>query len=154
MNKTFLFDLGAVLLFPKDINYKGKLNPLHKELSKKKDYKFLDHFELNHQLLSYLSSIKSKFNLYMLTSGTIQNEPEIKEDLDKVFSEIFSTKELGFTKLDANGYLTVSKIINKDPKEITFVDDSELNCTAAKNAGMKIVIFKNNSQIINFLNKQ
>ena len=79
MITAIIFDFSRVLLFPKDKNYKGKLNALHRELSKKPDYDVLENFEFNDELLSYLDKIKNKIDLYVFTTGIIQDSPKIKK---------------------------------------------------------------------------
>ena len=71
MIATIIFDLSRVLLFPKNKNYKGKLNALHRELSKKPDYDVLKNFEFNDALLNYLDKIKGKVALYVFTTGIL-----------------------------------------------------------------------------------
>src|SRR3989344_5762920 len=106
MITTIIFDLSRVLLFPKDINYKGKLNALHEELSKKLGYDVLENFEFNEELLNYLDRIKKKVDLYVFTTGIIQNSPKIKSRLDKTFRDVFAAEELGLNKKDPKSYLT------------------------------------------------
>ena len=108
MIKAFLFDFSRTLLFPKDKNYTGGLNSLHKGLSENANYRFLDNFELNKELMDYLFSIKEKMSIYMFTSETIQETPEIKSGVSKVFSRIFSAKEMGMDKKDPETYKFIS----------------------------------------------
>ncbi len=142
MVKAFLFDFSRTILFPKDKNYKGELNALHKELSSQADYVFLDHFELDNGLLSYLETIKDKYELYIFTSGSIQNAPEIKPRIDQIFKRIFSSEEIGLSKKDPEAYEYISSQIGKTPDEVLFVDDSEANIEAAKQARMNVVLYK------------
>ena len=77
MIRAIVFDFSRVLLFPKDSGYTGSLNERHRELSKRGDYKLLEHFSLNEELLSYLDKIKGRYDLYVFTSETIQDSPEL-----------------------------------------------------------------------------
>lgn len=142
MIKAFLFDFSRTILFPKDKNYGGELNALHKALSKQNDYNFLDHFKLDEGLLSYLETIKDKYELYIFTSGSIQNAPEIKSRLDKIFKKIFSAEGIGFSKKDPKAYEYISDQIGITPDEVIFVDDSEPNIEAAKQAKMNVFLYK------------
>lgn len=148
MISTLLCDLGTVILFAKDSNYKGKLNPLHKTLSDNKNYSFLDHFFLNEELLNFLEKFRQEIEIFMLTGGTIQNAPEIKPKLDKVFKKVYSAKDLNLTKKDPNLYLQMAELLNKKPSEILFIDDLKANCAAAKEAGLKTIRYINNDQVI------
>jgi len=147
--KAFLFDFSRTLLFPKDKNYTGGLNSLHKGLSENANYRFLDNFELNKELMDYLFSIKEKMSIYMFTSETIQETPEIKSGVSKVFSRIFSAKEMGMDKKDPETYKFISNELKLEPNEIVFVDDNSKNIEAAKKAGINVFQYKNNSVIDN-----
>ncbi|KKR26994.1 MAG: seg [Microgenomates group bacterium GW2011_GWC1_39_7b] len=149
MIKAFLFDFSRTLLFPKDKNYTGGLNSLHKGLSENANYRFLDNFELNKELMDYLFSIKEKMSIYMFTSETIQETPEIKSGVSKVFSRIFSAKEMGMDKKDPETYKFISNELKLEPNEIVFVDDNSKNIEAAKKAGINVFQYKNNSVIDN-----
>lgn len=143
MVKALLFDFSRTLLFPKDKNYEGELNALHKELSKQKEYKFLDHFELDENLLKYLESIKNKYPLYIFTSGSIQNAPEIKLKLDNIFTKIYSAEDFDLSKKDPKAYIYIAKQIDVHPDEVLFIDDSKSNIEAAKEIGMNIFLYNN-----------
>lgn len=144
-----LLDLGAVILFPKDRDYKGKLNPLYAELSQKPNFNFSDHFELNTPLLNHLSSLKEAgLTLYMVTEGTIQNVPDIKLQLEAVFTKIFSGKEFGLSKQDPELYHEIVKKIGTEAKSIVFIDDSSGNIAAAKEAGFATIHHQTNDETI------
>lgn len=134
MIKTLLFDLSRTLLFPANKDYTGELNKLHSELSSKPNYSFFENFQLDEGIMSYLKSIKDKYELYMFTSGSIQDAPEIKRRLDEVFKKIYSSEEIGLSKKDPKAYEYVAKDIGMAPDEILFIDDLETNVKAAKTA--------------------
>ena len=98
MVNTLLFDFSRVILFPKDKAYIGDLNPLHAELRKNPGYRFLDYFELNIDLMRFLREIKSKYELYIFTSGSIQDAPEIQPEIREVFAKVYSAERIGYSK--------------------------------------------------------
>lgn len=152
MIKALLFDFAKVLLFNKDRNYHGGLNDLNNLLSKKNpDYSFLAAFELNTELLNFLEKIKTKIPVYMFTSETIQERPEVAGEIVKVFSKIYSAKKIGIAKTNPEAYKFIAKDLNLLPEEILFVDDNNTNVQAAILAGMKVVQYKDNSQILLYL---
>ncbi len=153
MITTLLFDLARVLLFPTDKTYKGGLNALHKNLSKEQNYSFLSTFELNKELLNYLNTIKSIKELYIFTSGSIQNAQEIRGELDSIFRKIFSAEELGFSKKDPHVYTRIAESIGKNPEEILFIDDSLENIESAKKAKLKTLHFHGAEELMEYLNK-
>ena len=141
MIRAFLFDLSRTLLFPVDTEYKGELNKLHSELSLDPNYNFLDYFSLDKSTLNYLSSIKGKYDLYIFTSGSIQNDPAIKPELENVFKKIYSAEKIGLSKKDPKSYEFIAKDIGRTPDEILYIDDSEVNIKAAKMAHYNTVLF-------------
>ncbi len=100
MITTLLFDFSRVLLFPKNSEYQGMLNPLHAGNFTKSDYHFFDYFELNEELLGYLEKIKDKFGLNIFTTGNIQNAPEVRERINPIFKRVFAAGEMGVSKKD------------------------------------------------------
>lgn len=87
---NLLFDFSRVLLFPKDPTYTGSLNGLYKEHKNDPDFNFFHYFELNEELLTYLDGIKDKANLYIFTSESIQDAPEIAPRVAEVFKQVYS----------------------------------------------------------------
>lgn len=142
MIKAIIFDLSRTLLFPRDSGFKGELNAFHSEHKKEPDYQFLDHFKLNEELLTSLRGIKSKYNLYIFTSGSIQNAPEIKPRLDEIFKKIYSSEVIGLGKKDPEAYSFIAKDIGVRPFEILFIDDSKNNLQAAKQADLNVRHYK------------
>jgi len=151
--KILLFDLSRTLLFPVDYNYKGELNELHREVLQKSNYNFLTNFRLDESMMSYLDSIKDKYGLYIFTSGSIQNAPEIKSRLNKTFNKIYSSIDFGLGKQDPKSYKYVANDIGVKPEEILFIDDLKDNIEAAKKAGLKTTQYKTRSQVIERISK-
>jgi len=147
MVNALLFDFARVLLFPTDKNYSGGVNDLHKKVSQNPDFKFFDYFVLNKELMNYLFSIKHKVPIYMFTSETIQNSTEIRDGVSKVFSKIFSAKEMGKSKTNPDTYRFIAGELNLDPSEILFVDDNSKNIEAANLAGLKTIRYTDNGVI-------
>lgn len=144
MIKAILSDFSRVILFPKDKTYAGSLNSLNKELIAKlgNDYPFLEYFEFNSELLNLYKWLKSKYNLYIFTSDTIQERPEAQLMLKPIFTEIFSAKDYSITKSESKSYLFLANKVNIKPDEILYVDDQEVNIKAAQEAGMQTILYK------------
>ncbi len=147
MISTLLFDFSRVLLFPKDKTYTGELNPLHRKLSTGFNYRIFDYFQLNEELLGFLNTKREEYGLYIFTTGTIQNVPEIQVKVRKVFLDIYSAEELGLSKKEPRGYLAIAEKIQKDPREILYVDDSLKNVQTAQTTGMQTIHFLSNEQV-------
>jgi HAD superfamily hydrolase (TIGR01549 family) len=150
--KAIVFDFSRVLLFHKDKDYQGGLNDLHRHESQHAGYNPFDHFVLNHELLDYLHSVKEYYPLYILTSETIQYAPEFQEYLRPLFKYIYSAQKLGMKKDEKKVYEHIAEEIQLRPEEVVFVDDLDKNLAAAKEAGMQVVKFTSNEEVMNVLN--
>lgn len=148
MIHILISDVSKVLLFPKDKNYQGSLNNLHKELSKNEDYKFFDHFELNLELLNFYKSLKNKVDLYIFTSETIQETPTLQEYFVPVFTKIFSALKMNISKKDPEAYEAIIKELNLNSDEIIYIDDNLENIKAAQKSGINVIQYLNNKQTI------
>jgi FMN phosphatase YigB (HAD superfamily) len=117
------------------------------------DYHFFDYFGLNKNLLSKLAEMKNKIQIYMITEGKIQNYPELKEKLEVVFDydKIYSTGQLGLDKKTPAAYEYVIKDLGIKPHEILFIDDSEENSKAARDAGLQVIQYESEFQTIKAL---
>lgn len=127
------------------------MNNLHRELKENESYYLFNYFELNNELLEFLKSLKGKFDLRVFTTDMIQNDPLIREKIDPIFSKIYSAKELGITKKVKESYAFIAKDSRVELKEIFFTDDTESNINAAKQAGLKTYLYKNNEDLIKIL---
>lgn len=152
MIRALLFDFSRVLLFPKDAGYAGALNELHKRLSVNPDYKLFDYFFLNEELMEYLEGTKDQVGLYLFTSETIQESPELLPRLNKLFRKTYSSLRVGLSKKDPEAYKFIAKDLELDLGDIVFVDDSEVNLEAAKEAGLRVVRYVDNEQIMKDIN--
>lgn len=152
MIKILLFDFSRVLLFPKDKNYTYGLNRLHKELFAQANYKIFDHFELNEELINYIDKLRNKVESCIFTTGIIQDSPEIAILLKPIFKKIYSSGKLGLSKQDSRSYLYIVQDLNIQPSEILFIDDTSINLETANQAGLQILQYVSNQQMMSFLN--
>lgn len=143
-----LFDFSKVLLFPRDDNYTGSLNTLYKEQVSQLNFNFFDYFKLNTVLLDYLKQHQNEMELYMFTSESIQNAPELQPYIKPVFKQIFSALDMPYSKKENKAYVEIANMLNASPSEITFIDDSAENINAAKIAGLNTIQFVANEDLL------
>lgn len=96
-------------------------------------------------------NLKGNFGLYIFTTGTIQNAPEIKPRLESIFNRIFSSIELGMLKDNPQAYDWVVRQINVTYPEALFIDDGDVNLNAARAAGLTTLKYRDNATLINQL---
>ncbi|PIR04190.1 MAG: hypothetical protein COV59_03330 [Candidatus Magasanikbacteria bacterium CG11_big_fil_rev_8_21_14_0_20_39_34] len=153
MLKAILSDLSRTLLFPVDENYTGKLNALHESLKEDPNYDIHKYFFLNEELLSFYKSINKHIDIYMFTTKYIQEWPPLKEQMNGIFKDIFSGARLNLKKDDPEAYNRIAEKIGLEPSEILFIDDSEANTDAAKEAGLFTILFESKQKAIIDLKK-
>lgn len=149
MIKAILFDFSRTLLNAKDPQYADSLNGLYKRISQQEGFNSLDHFEYNQKLLDFAAGLKEKLDLYIFTTGTIQDDIHLKSFIDGVFKRIFTVEEVGFLKDDKESYKVIANELSLLPEEILFTDDTEENIKAASEAGLKTIQFISQDQVIN-----
>ncbi len=142
MIKSLLFDFSRTLLFPKDTHYTGSLNELYRLKRDDINFNFFSYFELNNRAIDLLKPLKNKYKLAIFTSDSIQNDPEIYNQLSSVFSKIYSAKEIGFSKSDPRAYEFIINDLGLSPEEIIFIDDSKLNIDAASIAKLDTITYE------------
>ncbi|NTU74276.1 HAD-IA family hydrolase [Candidatus Roizmanbacteria bacterium] len=139
MTKAILCDFSRTLIFPKDQHYTGELNVLNDTMKTQPDYRPEDYFELNKEMLDYLSQLKKKVPLYIYTTGILQYEPVFYEVLNTVFKHIFTESEIGYKKTDPRAFAKIANLIDIKTDELVFIDDNEVNLDAAAQAGVTTI---------------
>lgn len=151
MITTVLSDFSYVLLFPKAQSYKDTLNGLYRQIIGQGKYNLFDYYVLNQELLKFYKSIRDEgISVNIFTAGVMQNDPQLRSYLG-FFDQIISAQDHDLSKADTESYRQIAKKLSKSETEIVFVDDSMLNVTAATEAGLTGLCYKNNSQIISEL---
>jgi HAD superfamily hydrolase (TIGR01509 family) len=143
-----LFDFSRVLLLPTDRSFTGSLNGLYKEHKNDTSFIFFNYYELNKELLNYLETHKKNTDKYIFTSETIQDAPEVAPIIKPIFKYIYTAIEIGIPKKDPGSFRFIVRSLNSLPDDILFIDDTEENISAAREAGLKTFLYKNNHEII------
>jgi FMN phosphatase YigB (HAD superfamily) len=152
MIKAIISDFSRVILFPRDVDYMGGLNEMHRKNVDKPGYNFWDHYVLNQELLDFYRKLKSNYPIYIFTTGKIQEYPELKAKLEGVFEGIYTVEDINNEKNVPNAYLSLLQLIKFKPEEVLFIDDIEENIKAAKDAGLNVHLYLDNKELINTIN--
>lgn len=111
-------------------------------------------FELNEELLDFLSRIKDKYPLYIFTnSKSLPTLPAIKKQLDPIFREVFFASDLNLNKDASVSYQKLAQVLSLPAQQLFFTDDNQNNVQAAQDAGWQAVHFQSTSQLLDHLNK-
>ncbi len=144
MISTLLSDFSRVWLFPKDKNYLGGLNELYDKLKKQGKFNFFDYFELNEELLTKVKDWNQKLEIYIFTTGHIQNTPGVIERVKPLVKGIYSAEDLPINKLSPEGFVYMAQLIGKKSEEILYIDDKAANLERAQQAGTAICLYTEN----------
>jgi HAD superfamily hydrolase (TIGR01509 family) len=152
MYKTLIIDFSRVLLFSnKDV---ASLNKHHENLSANvKDYRILDHFFVNDELLSFIKQLKGKVQVCLFTDGSLHDVPDIRGCIESAFDVMITAEEMGAKKNSPQTYLRLVEVLDVQPNEVLFVDDKIDNVEAAQKVGVAAVQFKDNKQVVAALHK-
>ena len=106
----------------------------------------------NDEMISYLRSLRDDrgLRLALLTNNVVEWEPRWRPvwDIDSMFELVVDSGFVGMRKPEPEIYeLTLSRL-GLPAKACVFVDDLELNCVAAREAGMAAVQFVDAAQAI------
>jgi HAD superfamily hydrolase (TIGR01509 family) len=154
MIKAILSDFSYVLLFPKEKSYSGTLNGLYSKLLQQKNYNYFGYYQLNNELIqTYQKYRKPELSVNIYTSGTVQEDSQVKEKIAPYFDNIFSAEKLNISKEDKYSYIKIADLLKLEPKEIVFIDDQDRFLDGARLAGLNVIKYKNNADTINKLNR-
>ena len=150
MIKAIVSDFSRTLLFAKDPHYTGSINKMYRELLNTQEFKFFDHYIWNKQLAEFYQDIKVTKNIpiYIFTTEKIQENSEVKKYTDQLFTTIYTIKDVGnITKDNPQAYKKLLELIKLSPGEVIFIDDSEVNVSAAKQVGLNCVMYTQLEQV-------
>lgn len=148
MIKALVTDFSRVLLSPREVDYAGGLNALHRDLTGRGDYDFWEYFQLNEELLEFYKTLGQKIRVYMFTSEYIQEHTALQPKLERVFVKVFSAARLNIKKSDSETYRVIAEKIGIKPEEILYIDDKQSNLDCAAETGMSVLRFDSNEQVI------
>lgn len=99
-------------------------------------------------LLGFITASKAKYDMALLSNisaqGLTSKLPQA--DLDKYFTVVVASEEVGLAKPDPRIYELTANRLGVDPSECIMIDDREDHCFGAKAAGMQAVQYRNFEQ--------
>jgi putative hydrolase of the HAD superfamily len=130
---------------------------LHAELGHRPElHRFRDiYFEAldpNEPMVELMRDLKRRrYRMALLTNNVREWEPLWRSMLpvDEIFELIVDSAFVGMRKPEREIYeLTVERLGGVTPADCIFIDDTDVNCDAARELGMSAVNFKSNEQAI------
>ena len=113
--------------------------------------RYFAHLRPNEPMLAFLRELRDRgYRLAMLTNNVREWEARWRAMLpvDELFEVVVDSAFVGLRKPDPAIYRLTCDRLGVAPDRCLFVDDVEVNCTAAADLGMAAVVFRSNEQAI------
>lgn len=124
----------------------GERPPLHRF---KETY--FDGLHPNREMIELARELSADHRMAILTNNVREWEPiwRAKLPVDEIFETVVDSAFVGMRKPDHAIYeLTLERLDGIAAEECLFIDDTEVNCDAARELGMRAVHFRDNAQAI------
>ena len=105
----------------------------------------------NHELIDYMRSLRERgLRMAICTNNVREWEPlwRSKLPVDEIFHEVVDSGFVGMRKPEPGIYELTLERLGLSAPECLFVDDTEINCQAARELGMAAVWFRSSEQAI------
>src|SRR5262245_21061400 len=113
---------------------------------------YFDALHPNEPMIELMRQAKEHgFRMGLLTNNVREWEPLWRGMLavDEIFEEVVDSGFVGMRKPDREIYdLTLERMGGPTPEECLFIDDTDVNCDAARDLGMSAVHYRDNEQAI------
>jgi putative hydrolase of the HAD superfamily len=112
---------------------------------------FFEHLQPNGELFAFMRTLHERgYKMAILTNNVREWEPLWRSMLpvDEIFELVVDSGFEGVRKPDRRIYEVTLDRLEVAPQAALFVDDTEVNCDAARELGMQAVWFRSNAQAI------
>ncbi len=113
--------------------------------------RYFEHLHPNEPMIDYMRELKGRgFKLAICTNNVREWEPlwRAKLPVDEIFDTVVDSGFVGTRKPEPRIYEITLERLDAEPGATLFVDDNELNCTAARGLGLSAVWFQSTEQAI------
>ena len=113
---------------------------------------YFEALDPNEPMVELMRDLKRRgYRMALLTNNVREWEPLWRSMLpvDEIFELVVDSGFVGCRKPEREIYdLTLERLGGTDPRECLFIDDTDVNCTAAEELGMSAVHYRHNDQAI------
>jgi putative hydrolase of the HAD superfamily len=112
---------------------------------------FFEHLQPNQELFTFMRTLHERgYRMAILTNNVREWEPLWRSMLpvDEIFELVVDSGFEGVRKPDPRIYEVTLDRLGVAPEAALFIDDTEINCDAARELGMQAVWFRSNAQAI------
>lgn len=113
--------------------------------------RYFEHLHANEPMIAYMRALRDRgYKLGICTNNVREWEPRWKSKLpvDEIFSVVVDSAFVGARKPEPKIYEITLERLGVPPQAAVFIDDVELNCTAARELGLSAVWFRSTEQAI------
>ena len=97
----------------------------------------------NQELIRFIQeNVAGRYKLAVLSNMNGGTAEEMLGEYTELFDQVMLSGELGVAKPDARAFLLAAQRLGEFPSDCVMIDDSEINCLSAKDAGMEAIQFK------------
>jgi putative hydrolase of the HAD superfamily len=119
--------------------------------------RFFEHLHPNEPMLEFMRGLRDQgYKLGICTNNVREWEPlwRAKLPVDEIFSVVVDSAFVGARKPDRRIYEITLERLGVPAQAALLIDDIELNCTAARDLGMRAVWFRDTDQAIAEIEQQ
>ena len=118
----------------------------------------LSTYPIDKRLIQLLTKLKEKYTLVLVSNQIRDWLEEVIEqnNLREIFDYTVNSYQVGFRKPNSKIFKHALSITGSKPEEAIFIDDAQINITAANKLGINTILFtdyRNFKQELNFLLK-
>lgn len=109
----------------------------------------------NHDLLDYILQLRQSHKIGLLSNINQGGLSRRFTDAERSrhFDVVIASGDVGIAKPDIRIYELIAKQLGVQPEDCVFIDDRQDYCDGAQLAGMKTIIYTNNSNLIEDLGR-
>ncbi len=139
------------------IDYQGFLKKVAEKagISEARAFQEIDGNVANEELFDYIAqTLRPRLKIGMLSNvGNNWLSKMFTVEQLALFDEMALSYKTGLLKPESQAYHSAAAMLGVEPDECVFIDDQERHCTAAREAGMRTIVYKNFEQMRTELEK-
>jgi putative hydrolase of the HAD superfamily len=113
--------------------------------------RYLEQLDTNPRMIEYMRELRERGYKMAICTNNIREWEErwrAKLPVDEIFDVVVDSSAVGTRKPEPRIYEITLERLGVEPSATVFVDDLEVNCTAARELGMSAVWFRDTGQAI------
>ncbi|OYW85588.1 hypothetical protein B7Z17_02055, partial [Candidatus Saccharibacteria bacterium 32-49-10] len=92
-------------------------------------------------------NLAGRYKLAVLSNMNGGTAEEMLGEYTELFDQVMLSGELGVAKPDARAFLLAAQRLGEFPDDCVMIDDSQQNCVAAEDVGMRAVYYRDLEQL-------